>query len=165
MKNTIIKTTKLLENVLVAIFIILVIDVLWQVITRYLGFPSSFTEELSRYLMIWLAILATAYSRSYKGQMAIDFFYEKLNLKNKFRISLFIEVCIILFAVSVMIIGGINLMYITLKLGQTSASLHLPMGLVYSVVPISGFLILFFSVFHIKNYIAAYQFSQTKHFN
>ncbi len=143
-----------LEFILVILFSILVIDVLWQVIARYfVGNPSSFTEELSRFLLIWLAILATAYSRSYKGQMAIDFVYKKLTTINKFRLDLFIEIAIMLFAFFVMVVGGSNLVYITLKLGQTSPSLNLPIGLVYSIVPISGVFILFFSTCHITRYI------------
>ncbi|MDO4230088.1 MAG: TRAP transporter small permease subunit, partial [Capnocytophaga sp.] len=45
-------------------------------------------------------------------------------------------------------IGGINLMYITLKLNQTSPTLHIPIGYIYSVVPLSGILIIFYSVYH-----------------
>lgn len=146
--------SKWLENILVFIFSLLVVDVLWQVITRYLGFSSSFTEELSRFLLIWLAILGTAYSRSYKGQMSIDFLYQKFNPKNQFIVNLFIEFCIICFAFFVMVVGGINLMYITLKLGQFSPTLNLPIGVVYSIVPISGVLILFFSSYHVFNYFS-----------
>lgn len=144
---------KILELLLVIIFIILVIDVVWQVIARYAKISSGFTEELSRFLLIWLAVIATAYSRSYKGQMAIDYFYEKFSVKNKFLLSLFIESCIMMFALFVMVIGGINLVSITLKLGQLSPSLGLPVGYVYSIVPICGIIILFFSTYHIKNYI------------
>lgn len=146
------KLSKFLEYTLIVIFVVLVIDVLWQVIARYGKINSGFTEELSRFLLIWLSILATAYSRSYKGQMAIDFVYAKLSQANKYRISLFIEICIILFAFFVMIVGGLNLMYITLKLKQLSPSLNWPVGIVYSVVPISGLLIVFFSCYHIRTY-------------
>ncbi len=149
------KITKTLEYVLVVIFVLLVIDVLWQVFTRYfIGKSSSFTEEISRYLLIWLATLGTAYSRSYKGQMAIDFIFQKFSTHKQWVVNFIIEGSIILFAFFVMIVGGINLMFITLKLGQYSPSLHLPMGAVYSVVPISGVLILFFSIYHIRNYIS-----------
>ncbi|WP_010136149.1 TRAP transporter small permease [Ochrovirga pacifica] len=143
---------RVLELLLVAIFIVLVIDVVWQVIARYAKISSGFTEELSRFLLIWLAVIATAYSRSYKGQMAIDFFYEKFSVKGKYVLSLFIEFSIMFFALFVMVIGGVNLVNITLKLGQLSPSLGLPVGYVYSIVPICGFVILFFSSFHIIHY-------------
>jgi TRAP-type C4-dicarboxylate transport system permease small subunit len=56
----------------------------------------------------------------------------------------------ILFAVVVMIIGGGNLVYITLKLGQTSPALHVPLGYVYAIVPVSGLLIVYFCIYRIK---------------
>lgn len=148
---------KLLEHILVIIFVLLVIDVVWQVIARYAKINSGFTEELSRFLLIWLAVLATAYSRSYKGQMAIDFIYEKCNQKTKHILSLFIEGCIISFAFVVMFIGGVNLVDITSKLGQFSPSLHAPMSVVYSVVPLCGVIIIFFSFYHVINYIRDYK--------
>ncbi|NIJ46247.1 TRAP-type C4-dicarboxylate transport system permease small subunit [Wenyingzhuangia heitensis] len=143
---------KVLELLLIVIFIVLVVDVVWQVIARYAKISSGFTEELSRFLLIWLAVIATAYSRSYKGQMAIDYFYEKFSIKGKYILSLFIELSIMSFALAVMVFGGINLVNITLKLGQLSPSLGVPIGYVYSIVPVCGIIILFFSLYHIINY-------------
>jgi len=140
---------KFLKVLLVAIFSILVMDVFWQVFARYsIGKPNAFTEELARYLLIWLAILGTAYVRSYKGQMAIDYLYNKLSPKRQRNLNFFIEFAIILFALMIMVVGGINLMYITLKLGQISPALNIPIGYVYSVVPFSGLLIIFYSIYH-----------------
>jgi TRAP-type C4-dicarboxylate transport system permease small subunit len=37
--------------------------VLWQVFSRYvLADPSSFTDELVRYLMVWIGLLGAAYA-------------------------------------------------------------------------------------------------------
>ena len=61
MMNRIYKSIKrVLEWMLVVIFTMLVIDVVWQVMARYAKISSGFTEELSRILLIWLAVLATA---------------------------------------------------------------------------------------------------------
>lgn len=140
---------KVLEVLLVVIFSALVIDVFWQVFARYsFGKPNAFTEELARYLLIWLTIMGTAYVRSYQGQMAIDYLYNKLSPRRQRNLSLCIELCIILFALMIMVVGGINLMYITLKLGQIAPALNLPIGYVYSVVPLSGILIIFYSTYH-----------------
>lgn len=149
MEQAYLTINKFLKIALVFIFSILVIDVLWQVFARYsIGKPNAFTEELARYLLIWLAILGTAYVRSYKGQMAIDYLYNKISTKKQKKLSLFIEFAIILFALAIMVVGGINLMYITLKLGQISPALNIPIGYVYSVVPLSGLLLIFYSIYH-----------------
>lgn len=141
----------ILEVLLVFLFAILVIDVFWQVFSRYsIGKPHAFTEELARYLLIWLAILGTAYVRSYKGEMAIDYFFNKLNDTQKRIMNFAIEVMILLFALVIMVVGGVNLMYITLKLGQVSATLNIPIGYIYSVVPLSGFIIIFYCIYHLR---------------
>jgi len=66
-------------------------------------------------------------------------------------LALLINVLIILFAFSVLVIGGGNLMYITNILGQTSPALQLPMYLVYLVVPISGVLVVVYRWMDISN--------------
>lgn len=138
-----------LERGLMFLFCMLVIDVSWQVFARYfVDVQTAFTEELARYILIWLALLGTAYVRSFKGQMSIDYLYKKLNKRSQFVITVLIEVVICLFTFAVMIVGGVNLMYITLKLGQISPALNFPIGYVYSVVPISGLVIIFFSIYH-----------------
>ena len=56
------KIDKGLEFFLVFIMSILVIDVLWQVTSRYiLSSPSSFTDELAGYLLIWVGLFGAAY--------------------------------------------------------------------------------------------------------
>ena len=46
---------KILELTLIASMSLLVIDVPWQVFSRFiLQDPSSFTEELARFLLIWV---------------------------------------------------------------------------------------------------------------
>lgn len=51
-----------LEYVLMALLSVLVIDVLWQVASRYvLTAPSSMTDELAGYLLIWVGLLGAAY--------------------------------------------------------------------------------------------------------
>ena len=56
------KIDKIVSNALIVIMAVMVLNVLWQVFTRYVvGAPSSFTDELARYLMIWVGVLGAAY--------------------------------------------------------------------------------------------------------
>jgi TRAP-type C4-dicarboxylate transport system permease small subunit len=121
--------------------------VIWQVFTRFLtSSPSAFTNELARYLMIWLGILGAAYISGKQEHVAIDFFVKKFNNSLRRFIDRFVLFSILSFAFFVMIIGGFNLVYITLKLEQYSPSLQIPLALVYSIIPISGLLIIFYKV-------------------
>lgn len=147
MKQIRIKVNKIIERFLVLILVGMVLNVIWQVFTRFLtSSPSAFTNELARYLMIWLGILGAAYISGKQEHVAIDFFVKKLNNSLRRFIDRFVLFSILSFAFFVMIIGGINLVYITLKLEQYSPSLQIPLALVYSIIPISGLLIIFYKV-------------------
>lgn len=143
------KACKIMEVVLIAIFGLLVIDVLSQVFSRYvLNTSFAFTEELARFSLIWLSILGAAYLNAKRLHLTMDFLYQKFSEKNKKKALLFTEVCIFVFALIVMVIGGFNLVYITLHLGQLSGTLEIPLGYIYAILPISGLLIMWFSVYH-----------------
>lgn len=147
MKQIRIKVNKIIERFLVLILVGMVLNVIWQVFTRFFtSSPSAFTNELARYLMIWLGILGAAYISGKQEHVAIDFFVKKLNNSLRRFIDCFVLLSILSFAFFVMIIGGINLVYITLKLEQYSPSLQIPLALVYSIIPISGLLIIFYKV-------------------
>ena len=147
MKQIRIKVNKIIERFLVLILVGMVLNVIWQVFTRFFtSSPSAFTNELARYLIIWLGILGAAYISGKQEHVAIDFFVKKLNNSLRRFIDRFVLLSILSFAFFVMIIGGINLVYITLKLEQYSPSLQIPLALVYSIIPISGLLIIFYKV-------------------
>lgn len=145
------RINKIIEVLLVVIFSLMVVDVVWQVFSRYLiGKSSSFTEEFARFAMIWLVILGAAYLTGKREHLSMDFLLRNLEgdkLANRLKI---IDVIILLFALVVMVIGGGNLVYTTLYLGQLSSAMHIPLGFVYAIVPISGLLIIFYCIHNIS---------------
>lgn len=143
---------KVIEWLLVAIFALLVVDVVWQVISRYVvGKSSSFTEEFARFALIWLTVLGAAYINGQKdGHLSMDFLLSKLSEKKRHSRQKVIQVIMAIFALIIMVIGGGNLVYTTLSLGQISSALNVPLGYVYAIVPICGMIIIFFSLHNIK---------------
>lgn len=142
-----------LEKFLILIFSLLVLDVLVQVIARYIfSNPPSFTEEFARFSLIWLSVLGLAYLSGQREHLTMDYFYKKVTDKKRYALMVVIESLIILFAITVMVFGGGNLVYITISLGQLSSALQVSLGYVYMVVPISGGLIIFYSIFNIANH-------------
>ena len=145
---------KILSWIVIVLMAVITINVLWQVFSRFvLQNPSSFTEELARYMLIWIGILGAAYVAGQKLHLAIDLLSTKLKGKPKAVLEIFIQLCIFIFSFFVMVIGGIRLVYITLQLNQISAALQVPLGYVYIVVPISGVLMMFYSTFFIQDEI------------
>ena len=145
------KTDKILESVLVVLMGLLVIDVLWQVTSRYiLVNPSSFTTELAGYLMIWVGILGAAYVAGKNEHLAIDLLVQRSSPRRKKRLLILINLMIMLFSIFVMIVGGTWLVYTRFLLDVRSADLQLPLGYVYLVVPVSGLLITYYGYDNIK---------------
>lgn len=139
-----------LEITLIAIMSILVIDVTWQVISRYvLTNPSSFTDELASFLLIWVGILGAAYVAGKQEHLAIDLLLQKSSPKRQQKIMLLINSLILLFAASVMVVGGTWLVATRFMLGVNSSAMHLPLGYVYLVMPLSGVLICYYSILFI----------------
>ncbi len=145
------KIVKFLEVFLVVIFALLVLDVLLQVFSRYiLNTSYSFTEEFARFALIWLSILGAALLNAKREHLSMDFLYQKFSKITRKKVSILIEIFIFLFALIVMVVGGFNLVYVTLHLEQLSGTLEVPLGYVYAVLPFSGLLVMCFSVFHIS---------------
>lgn len=138
---------KTIGFLLVILLGLMVINVTWQVLSRYVfQSPSSFTDELSRYMLIWLGMLGSAYVAGQDGHLAIDILPQNLTGKPKARLMIFIHVVVIAFVLPVMILGGANLVYITYVLGQISATLQVPLAYVYVIIPLSGLLILYYQI-------------------
>ena len=137
---------RLLERALIVLMGIMVLNVLWQVATRFiLSSPSAYTDELARYGLIWVALVGSAYAAGQRMHLAIDYFTRNFSGRTKMVSELFIQLNIMLFALFVLVIGGVRLVSITLTLGQVSAALQINLGYVYMVVPVSGLLIVIYA--------------------
>lgn len=149
LKNIKMKVDVILKWLLVLIMAAMTLNVLWQVFSRFiLQNPSSYTEELARYMLIWIGLLGASYVSGQKMHLAIDLLSTKLKGKNKSMLEIVIQLFVLLFAFFVMVVGGIRLVQITLTLNQISAALQIPLGYVYTVVPISGSLMVFYSIYY-----------------
>lgn len=147
MKKTI---DRYLGYFLAMLMMVMTLDVLWGVLTRYaFGSQADWSEELARFLLIWIGLLGASYAVGQKMHLAIDLLMPKLSSNSQKILFLFINFLIILFALFVMVIGGARLMYITQTLGQLSAALRIPMTLVYAVLPLSGVLVIYYKLHEI----------------
>ena len=144
---------RLIEFILVIIFALLVIDVLSQVFGRYvLNRSFSFTEEFARFALIWLSILGAAYLSGQRQHLTMDFLLRKLSADKRNKRMQVIEAIVFIFALVVMVIGGGSLVYTTLYMGQVSPAMHVSLGYVYAIVPLSGLIIMFYSSYNIRHY-------------
>lgn len=136
---------RILEGIIAIIVIIMVLGCTWQVITRFImNDPSKYTEELLRYALIWLTMLGTPYAYGKERHLSINVLTRKFDAKGKMKTNILIEFVVLFLSIAIFIVGGIM---VTLNSsGQISAALQMPMELYYVCAPISGALMVVYSV-------------------
>jgi len=141
---------KALAGTLIVAMISILLTVIWQVVSRYvLKDPASITEELSRFILIWIGILGAAYAYRQNAHLGFNLIVERQSRKVKRLLLTCVEIIVIIFCVLVMVYGGSELVSLTLELEQISAALGIKMGLIYSVLPLSGALIIAYALVNI----------------
>ncbi len=141
--------TKVLDKVLstacVVLFALLVVVVVWQVFARQvLHSPAAWTEEVSRYIFVWLGLFAAALVFSERGHIAVDFVARKLPMGAQKADRVLIQLLITFFALVVLVYGG-------WRAGQGAwnqslQALPFTLGQMYLVMPVTGILIAFYAV-------------------
>jgi len=118
------------------------------VVTRFLlNNPSSFTDELARFLLIWLGLLGAALVSGHKMHLAIDLLSDRIRSPQIQKyLAIFIDAVVVIASLSIMVFGGSKLVYTIWILGQTSTALQVPLSVVYTIIPISGLLIIYFAI-------------------
>lgn len=135
---------KLLYYFLGLLMFIMLASISAQVITRYFfSSPFTWTEELGRYTFVWLSFLGMALAVRKGGHIALDLLLKGVTGKIEKVLQILIYILVAVFGV-LFTIGGIKFMQI--GAGQNSPSLSLPMEWVYIVLPISGILIVYYTV-------------------
>lgn len=141
------KIDKFIGLFLATLMGLMLVAVLWQVFTRYvMGSASTFTEELARFLLIWIGLLGAAYISGRNMHLAIDLLPTKLTGRKKRALLIVINVIIIGFALTAFVIGGGQLVYVSYILGQTSAALNVPLAYIYLILPVSGLLVIYYKI-------------------
>ena len=139
------RAEQVLAWTLVVLMGVMVIDVSWQVASRFVfRAPSSFTEELAGFLLIWIGLLGAAYGFRTRAHLGIDLLVTKLHGAGRRTATILAHALVALFALSAMVVGGIRLVQLAFQLNQISAAMGIRMGFVYLALPIAGVLTVLF---------------------
>ena len=145
---------KIIEVMCTAIMGYMVLAVCWQVITRFvLKNPSTVTEEILRYLLVWTTMVGGAYAYGRRKHLSINMLAKKLPPRAQKLLDIFVQAVVIAFCVVVMIVGDLRLVETTFN--QISSALHLPMPYVYASILFGGVLIIFYAIIFIFEDIKA----------
>ena len=117
----------------------LVINVLWGVLTRYLfGDQARWSEELARLLMVWLVFLGAVLSLARQEHLGVDLLLQKLHPEVRPAALLCVHVAVLAFAAAVLGYGGMQLTLQRWEAGQTLPALGINKSWFYLAIPISG---------------------------
>ena len=141
---------KVIRIICIVLFAFMVIIGTYQILVRYIfNSPSTVSEELLTYSFTWMSLFAAAYVSGKREHMRMGFLADKLSGKNLTILNVVIE--IITIALIVMVYGGISIT--SLSMTQKTASLGIPMGYIYIVIPITGIVIAVYGILNVTDLI------------
>lgn len=99
---------KIIEIMCTLIMGYMVLAVCWQVITRFvLKNPSTTTEEILRYLLVWTTMVGGAYAYGRRKHLSINMLTKKLSPRGQKILDIGVQLVVIAFCVVVMILGDL----------------------------------------------------------
>jgi TRAP-type C4-dicarboxylate transport system permease small subunit len=133
---------RVLDGTINVLFVVLVVFTSAQVLWRYvLNDPLTWTEEAARYLFVWLVFLATCAAFRDGRHMTADLFLGFLSPRVRRAQVILIRLIIAAFLILLLVVAP-EILNITLD--QTSATLSIPIALVYLAFPFSALLMLLY---------------------
>lgn len=120
---------------LIVSLVVMVLIITIQVIARFVGKSIIWTEELTRYIMLYQIWIGAAYAVKKDAHLRIVFLRDKLSNKKKEMLEIFV---IILWAIFTIWLSfkGTMLVNILLNRNQLSPAMQIPMGYAYASVSI-----------------------------
>ena len=139
--------TRVLNTGLMIAVALLVADVVWGVFTRYVaGEQAKWTEELARFLLIWVSLLGGAVAFGTRAHLGVDFLVEKFHPSARRLMAVTVQLVILFFALSIFVYGGSRVVSDALAMEQTTPALGWKMGYVYLALPIAGLFMVLYAV-------------------
>ena len=131
-----------LERLLILLMGLLVLDVLWQVTSRFvIQRPSQWTDELATLIIIWVAMIGASVAFIRGQHLGMDYFMGKCSRPFQDLMERWIHFLVAVFALMILMLGGVRLVTLTLLTEQLSPALGVKMGYVYLAIPLSGVVI------------------------
>ena len=124
------------------LLVVLTLDVLWGVTTRFaLGQQARWTEEAARLLLVWVTMLGGAMAYSAGAHLGLDTVVARMDPAVARFCRRAAGAAVYAFAFAVMVVGGAMLYAERLRFGQTMPALGVSRSWQYLAVPIAGVLI------------------------
>lgn len=125
-----------LDGAIAAMVAAMVVIVVWQVFARYaLHRSPGWSEEVARYLLVWIAMIGAAAVLRGGGHVAVGWFV--LRLRGPAR-AVALAVRDLALAVALGVLGVQGVEYAAVNAAQDSAALEVPMAYVQAALPLGA---------------------------
>lgn len=144
------KIAEMIKYLLGILLAVMLIVALMEVFRRYfIGKSFAWSEELIRYLIIWISFLGGAIGYKYQNLVFFDMVLGKLKGKAKYVVVLMVNTISLAF-VSYIFVNSIQTLLKPSILHQKSVGLQLPMIVPFLAAPIGLGLMILFALYHYK---------------
>ena len=127
---------KVVQVVCVLLLILLVLDVWLGIMARYvLPFSATFTEELARYLMIWMALLAVSCGIAHREHIGVEFIYDRFPPKGRKFLAIMFDVIAFVFFAAMFWYG---LDFVERGFQRITMIYDIPKGYPFLIIPIAS---------------------------
>jgi TRAP-type transport system small permease protein len=134
--------TRTIEIVVIIMMAVVTLTIISEVAARtFFSTSLIISEELSRYLMIWTAMLAAALVAAEDGHIRINMFTDKLGPRMSLIVSTISDVAVIAFLALLTITSILQLPRMA---NQGTVTLGINMAWIYAAMPVGGALAIFF---------------------
>lgn len=130
------KISRILDNLGVILFVLVIINVVIQIISRYIFHsPTIWTEELARYTFVWIVFVGAVMVMRDGEHIVVDVLINILPKKVKKPIAVTVKITSIIFLI---VLAYFGFKMVIDNLNYTSYILHLPMWLIQACVPLAS---------------------------
>lgn len=140
MKKSINILDKLEEIILVILMVAMTISVVIQVFSRtVLNVSPSWTEEVARYMLVWITFVGASLGAKRGAHMGVEAFTMILPKKVQKAVAAITWLICAAFT-AITCVNSISILQLQMATGQVSAAIQLPMWIPYAGVTVGMFL-------------------------
>jgi TRAP-type C4-dicarboxylate transport system permease small subunit len=130
---------RVVEGIVIAAFLIFVAITFGQVVLRYgFGRPLTWSEEVSRYLFVWVVFVGAGVAARQNGHIALDFLVNRFPPRPRFGVAMVMGLLSLAMLFLVFVWSGWALTQVSLR--QESPATGVPVGYATLAIPLGGLL-------------------------
>jgi TRAP-type C4-dicarboxylate transport system permease small subunit len=132
---------KVVDITVITLFVVMISFTFLQVVGRYIFlYAPPWTEELARYISIWIVFLGASIGFRTSSHLGVDFFVELLPEAPKKFVFIIINLLLIGMLLTLMYQG---IKMFRFAFGQVTAVTRISMSYIYAAVPVGALLMVF----------------------